>query len=79
MVGSPAWSSQKAGSTTPDHLVYGSDSGVPCSTEATMEANKRELLAFDGITRQQVENIGRNALALFPSAAARMTDRAILA
>ncbi|HEY2696503.1 MAG TPA: amidohydrolase family protein [Pseudonocardiaceae bacterium] len=63
--------------TTPGHLVYGSDSGVPCSTEATMEANKRELLAFDGITREQVEDIGRNALALFPGAAARMAGRTI--
>jgi predicted TIM-barrel fold metal-dependent hydrolase len=32
--------------TTCDHIVYGSDSGVPCSTEETLEANRKELLAL---------------------------------
>jgi predicted TIM-barrel fold metal-dependent hydrolase len=58
--------------TTPDHLVYGSDSGVPCSTEETIEASKQALLEFDGLTRQQREAVGRNAAALFPAAAARL-------
>jgi 6-methylsalicylate decarboxylase len=58
--------------TTPDHLVYGSDSGVPCSTEQTIEANKQALLEFDGLTTQQREAVGRNAAALFPAATARL-------
>lgn len=58
--------------TTPDHILYGSDSGVPCSTEETLEVNRKELLAFDGLSPKQIQNIGRNALKLFPSAAARI-------
>jgi 6-methylsalicylate decarboxylase len=57
----------------PDHLVYGSDCGVPCSTEATMAASKDALLAFDGLTADQRHAVGRNALPLFPTAAARLT------
>lgn len=58
--------------TTPDHIVYGSDSGVPCSTEATLEANRHALAHFDGLPRDQLEAIGGNALRLFPEAAARL-------
>jgi len=58
--------------TTCDHIIYGSDSGVPCSTEETLEANRNELLAFNGLSREQIQNIGRNALNLFPLAAARI-------
>ncbi|MFK0296283.1 amidohydrolase family protein [Streptomyces sp. NPDC090442] len=58
--------------TTPDHLVYGSDSGVPCSTETTLEANRQVLADFTGLPREQLEAIGHNALRLFPKAAARL-------
>ncbi|MFB7600591.1 amidohydrolase family protein [Streptomyces sp. NPDC056160] len=58
--------------TTPDHLVYGSDSGVPCSTETTLEANRHALADFTGLPREQLEAIGHNALRLFPKAAARL-------
>ncbi|ATY16240.1 amidohydrolase [Amycolatopsis sp. AA4] len=58
--------------TTPDHLVYGSDSGVPCSTEETIDASRKSLLEFDGLTMRQRQDIGRNATALFPRAAARL-------
>ncbi len=54
--------------TTCDHIVYGSDSGVLCSTEETLEANRKELLAFDGLSPEQIQDIGRNALNLFPLA-----------
>jgi hypothetical protein len=37
--------------TTPDHLVYGSASGVPFSTEETVEANRQALLDCAGLTR----------------------------
>ncbi|KAK4697559.1 6-methylsalicylate decarboxylase, partial [Lecanoromycetidae sp. Uapishka_2] len=55
-----------------DHLVYGADCGVPCSTEHTMEANKKQVLEFEGLTSDQRQAIGRNVLSLFPSAAARL-------
>jgi predicted TIM-barrel fold metal-dependent hydrolase len=61
----------------PGHLVYGSDSGVPCSTEASMEASKQSLLSFDGLTPRQREEVGRNALALFPAARTRLGQRAV--
>ena len=59
--------------TTPDKIVYGADCGVPCSTDATMDRNIEELLAFKGLSAEQIQAIGRNALNLFPSAAARIT------
>jgi 6-methylsalicylate decarboxylase len=58
--------------TTCDHIVYGSDCGVPCSTELTLTANLESLHAFEGMTKAQIEAIGHNARRLFPSAAARL-------
>ena len=58
--------------TTPRQIVYGSDCGVPCTTDATMDANIEALLAFEGLTPDQIQAIGRNALTLFPEAAARI-------
>ena len=61
--------------TTPDHIVYGSDCGVPCSTEKTMAANLTALLGYDGLTQSEIEAIGHNALRLFPAAAKRIQLR----
>jgi predicted TIM-barrel fold metal-dependent hydrolase len=58
--------------TTPERLVYGSDCGVPCSTNATMDANLAALLAFTGLAPEQIQAIGRNALTLLPAACARV-------
>jgi predicted TIM-barrel fold metal-dependent hydrolase len=58
--------------TTPDRLVYGSDCGVPCTTDATMQMNLEALLGYAGLTREHIEAIGHNALRLFPAAAERM-------
>jgi len=58
--------------TTHDHLVYGSDCGVPCTTDATMQANLEALLGYAGLTSEQIEGIGHNALRLFPAAAERI-------
>lgn len=55
-----------------DHLVYGADCGVPCSTEATMEANRKAVLEFEGLSTSQCNAIGRNVLSLFPAAAERL-------
>ncbi len=60
------------GMTTPDHIVYGSDCGVPCTTDATMQMNLEALLGYAGLTQEQIEAIGHNALRLFPAAAERM-------
>ncbi|MCJ1460295.1 hypothetical protein MMC28_010674 [Mycoblastus sanguinarius] len=56
----------------PDHLVYGADCGVPCSTESTMEANKKAVLGYNGLSENQLQAIGRNVLPLFPAAEARL-------
>ena len=58
--------------TTCDHLVYGSDCGVPCSTEASLVRNIEAILAFSDLSPEQIQQIGRNALGLFPRAAARL-------
>ncbi len=58
--------------TTHERLVYGSDCGVPCTTDATMDANLRALLRYPGLTTDQIQQIGHNALTLFPAAAKRM-------
>jgi 6-methylsalicylate decarboxylase len=58
--------------TTADHLVYGSDCGVLCSSEATMQENLRTLRAFPDLTMTEVSQIGRAALKLFPSIARRV-------
>ncbi|MTD54700.1 amidohydrolase family protein [Amycolatopsis pithecellobii] len=58
--------------TTPDHILYGSDSGVPCTTDATVEANLIALLECGELTTDQKHRVGRNALALFPAAAERI-------
>ncbi len=58
--------------TTPDRIVYGSDCGVPCTSDDTMNANIEALLSFQGLTSGQIDAIGRNALRLFPKAAARI-------
>jgi predicted TIM-barrel fold metal-dependent hydrolase len=58
--------------TTHDHLVYGSDCGVPCTTDLTMQANIEALLSYAGLSRDQIEDIGHNAVRLFPAAAERI-------
>jgi len=60
--------------TTHDHLVYGSDCGVPCTTDSTMRVNLEALLNYAGLTQDQIEDIGHNALRLFPTAAERIKN-----
>jgi predicted TIM-barrel fold metal-dependent hydrolase len=63
--------------TGPDKIVYGSDCGVPCSLEGSLVRNIEALLAFDGLSHDQIQAIGRNALALFPKARARIEAAAM--
>ncbi len=58
--------------TTADKIVYGSDYGVPCVDDQSIAENIEALLAFRGLTADQIQAIGRNALSLFPKAAARL-------
>ncbi|WP_320534520.1 amidohydrolase family protein [Robbsia andropogonis] len=58
--------------TSCDHIVYGSDCGVPCTLDATAMANIEALLNFSGLTREHIEQIGHNALRLFPDVAQRI-------
>lgn len=55
-----------------DHLVYGSDCGVPCSTETSMNANIELLHTSTVLHPGEVEHLGRCALDLFPRAASRL-------
>jgi len=57
------------------HLVYGADSGVPCSTEATMEENRQNILAYEGFTEEK-DAIGHNIKVLFAEAVKRMKGMA---
>ncbi|MEU2205773.1 amidohydrolase family protein [Streptomyces hygroscopicus] len=57
--------------TGPEHIVYGSDSGVPCSTDRTIRANLEALLDSQVLDRAQIDAVGRAAFRLFPSARAR--------
>jgi predicted TIM-barrel fold metal-dependent hydrolase len=58
--------------TSASHIVYGADCGVPCSTEETMEANRHEVLGYEGLSKEEREAIGRNVLVLFPAAGERL-------
>jgi 6-methylsalicylate decarboxylase len=57
-----------------DHLVYGADSGVPCSNEASLDANLQCLLNSSVVTHEEADRLGHRALTLFPSAARRRQD-----
>ena len=59
--------------TTADHLVYGSDCGVLCSSEGTLAENLNALLSFPDLARDEIEAIGRNALKLFPTIVPRLS------
>ncbi|MEU6174604.1 amidohydrolase family protein [Streptantibioticus parmotrematis] len=55
-----------------DHLVYGADCGVPCSTEATMAANIEALRHSGVLVGDEADQLGRRAMELFPSVAQRL-------
>ncbi len=55
-----------------NHIVYGSDSGVPCSTEETLEENRLSLIEYGKESGVDVEGIGRRALELFPELRKRL-------
>jgi len=58
--------------TTADHLVYGSDWGAPCTTEESMARTRADLAANPLLGDADLAALGRAALRLFPTAAARL-------
>jgi len=59
-----------------DHVVYGADCGVPCSTPDTMNQNKQSVISVAKELGIDGDQIGAaNAWALFPSAAARVESK----
>lgn len=58
-----------------DHVVYGADCGVPCSTAETMEENRHAVISVSESQGMDGNQIGTNAWKLFPSAAARVENK----
>lgn len=59
-----------------DHIVYGDDCGVPCSTTSTMESNRQSVLDVARSLGEDGNRIGANAWKLFPQAASRVEGKA---
>ncbi|MDF5753074.1 amidohydrolase family protein [Spongiactinospora sp. TRM90649] len=57
----------------PDHIVYGSDWGAPCTTEASATANLHALTHSTALSPAQSTSILHRAAALFPKATQRLT------
>jgi predicted TIM-barrel fold metal-dependent hydrolase len=53
------------------HLVYGSDSGTPCTTHDNVSANLRNLFHSASLSKNEIDQVGRAAFDLFPAAAKR--------
>jgi predicted TIM-barrel fold metal-dependent hydrolase len=62
-----------------EHVVYGADCGVPCSTEATMEENRATVRTIAEKVQGDGEFIGMNGFELFPAAKARATGTSLSA
>jgi hypothetical protein len=45
---------------------------VPCSSETSLGRNVDALLAYEGLSHDQIQAIGQNALSLFPGARSRI-------
>jgi len=55
----------------PEHIAYGSDHGVQCSTSETIQRNRERLLGYEGMRVEEREAIGRRGWELFPRARRR--------
>jgi predicted TIM-barrel fold metal-dependent hydrolase len=54
-----------------EHIVYGADCGVPCSTELTMEENRESVMDIAQKSTGDGNFVGMNGFDLFPNAKAR--------
>ncbi|GAA4228366.1 amidohydrolase family protein [Actinomadura meridiana] len=59
-----------------DHIVYGSDWGAPCTTEASAEANRASLLSCGALSSEEADAVADRAIQLFPRAARRVAEPA---
>ena len=55
----------------PEKCVYGSDCGVPCSTEETMRTNQADLAVIERRLGLKENSFGRHGWKLFPNASKR--------
>lgn len=55
------------------HIVYGSD-WTPWTTADMAEANRYTLSCFEGLTKEEMEEVGQNALELFPNVKMRLAN-----
>lgn len=54
-----------------ENIIYGADCGVPCSTEATMAENQKDVVDIERSLFKNAGLIGQNGWDLFPAAAKR--------
>ena len=55
-----------------DHLLFGSDCGRECTTDATMDASIQSILAYGSLSDEEKQHIGRAAPGLYSRAAERL-------
>lgn len=58
--------------TTPDHVLYGTDFGAPCTNTEILDLHRDALRSYPRLTTAQRDAIGTNALPLFPKFAERI-------
>ncbi|KAI8631963.1 hypothetical protein F5Y19DRAFT_472849 [Xylariaceae sp. FL1651] len=59
--------------TSPSHIVYGADCSVSCSTHGIVEANRLAILEYEGLSKEEIEAVGRNVVELFSKTAQTRT------
>jgi len=57
--------------TTPDHIVYGSDFGAPCTDDGVISANIATVRNYGQLSQRERDAIGQNAARLVPKAFGR--------
>ncbi|KAI0166619.1 hypothetical protein GGR57DRAFT_447296 [Xylariaceae sp. FL1272] len=58
-----------------EHVVYGADCGVPCSTETTMEENRHAVRDIAKKVKGDGDFVGVNGFRLFPAASLRASGQ----
>ncbi|KAF4627349.1 hypothetical protein G7Y89_g10800 [Cudoniella acicularis] len=56
-----------------EHIIYGADCGVPCSTDATMAENQKDVIDIEN-KLGETGSMARNGWDLFPAAAKRAEE-----
>ncbi|HEY1505694.1 MAG TPA: amidohydrolase family protein [Stellaceae bacterium] len=58
--------------TTPDHVLYGTDFGAPCTNTEILDLHREALRSYPRLSEAQREALGTNVLPLFPKFAERI-------